>query len=144
MRSTFKILFYVRRNYINKSGKVGIMVRITLNGEISQFSSKLDIDPKLWDIKSGKAIGKSSHANQLNATLDEIKASLIHHYREIERQESYVTAEKIRNAFLGVTVKKQMLLEVFRQHNGEMSKLVFISIEKYTRVSIQKYTILFK
>ena len=136
MRSTFKILFYVRKNYINKSGKVGIMVRITLNGEISQFSSKLDIDPKSWDTKSGKVIGKSSLANQLNATLDEIKASLIHHYREIERQESHVTAEKIRNAFLGVTVKKQMLLEVFRQHNDEMSKLVGIGKSKDT---LQKY-----
>ena len=87
MRSTFKILFYVRKNYVNKSGKMGIMVRITLNGEISQFSSKLDIDLNSWDTKSGKATGKSSQANQLNATLDEIKASLIHHYREIERQE---------------------------------------------------------
>ena len=123
MRSTFKILFYVRKNYVNKSGKVGIMVRITLNGEISQFSSKLDIDPKSWSTKSGKVIGKSSQANQLNATLDEIRASIIHHYREIERQESHVTAEKIRNTFLGVTVKKQMLLQVFRQQNDEMSKL---------------------
>ena len=112
------------------------MVRITLNGEISQFSSKLDIDPKLWDTKSGKAIGKSFQANQLNATLDEIRASIIHHYREIERQESHVNAEKIRNAFLGVTVKKQMLLEVFRQHNDEMSKLIGIGKSKDT---LQKY-----
>ncbi len=136
MRSTFKILFYVRKNYVNKSGKVGIMVRITLNGEISQFSSKLDIDLNSWDTKSGKATGKSSQANQLNATLDEIRASIIHHYREIERQESHVNAEKIRNAFLGVTVKKQMLLEVFKQHNDEMSKLVGIGKSKDT---VQKY-----
>ena len=136
MRSTFKILFYVRKNYINKSGKVGIMVRITLNGEISQFSSKLDIDPKSWNTKSGKVIGKSTQANQLNATLDEIRASIIHHYREIEREESHVTAEKIRNTFLGVTVKKQMLLQVFRQHNDEMSKLVGIGKSKDT---LQKY-----
>jgi hypothetical protein len=68
--------------------------------------------------------------------LDKIKASLIHHYREIERQESHITAEKIRNAFLGVTVKKQMLLEVFRQHNDEMSKLVGIDKSKDT---LQKY-----
>jgi site-specific recombinase XerD len=136
MRSTFRILFYVRKNYVNKSGKVGIMVRITLNGEISQFSSKLDIDPKSWNTKSGRVIGKSSQANQLNATLDEIRASIVHHYREIERQESHVTAEKIRNTFLGVTVKKQMLLQIFRQHNDEMSKLVGVDKSKDT---LQKY-----
>ncbi len=136
MRSTFKILFYVRKNYVNKSGRVCIMVRITLNGEIVQFSSKLDIDPKLWDTKSGKAIGKSFKATQLNTTLDNIKASLIHNYREIERQEPHVTAEKIRNAFLGIAVKKQMLLEVFKQHNEEISKLIGISKSKDT---VQKY-----
>ena len=46
MRSTFKILFYVRKNYVNKNGRVCIMVRIALNGEIVQFSFRLDIDPK--------------------------------------------------------------------------------------------------
>ena len=40
-KSTFKILFYLRKNYLNKEGKAGIMIRLSLNGEISQFSSKL-------------------------------------------------------------------------------------------------------
>jgi hypothetical protein len=39
MSSTFKILFYVRKNYVNKNRKAGIMIRVTLNGEICQFSS---------------------------------------------------------------------------------------------------------
>jgi hypothetical protein len=42
MKSTFRILFYVRRNYVNKNGETGIMVRITLDSEIVQFSSKLN------------------------------------------------------------------------------------------------------
>ena len=47
-KSTFKILFYLRKNYLNKEGKAGIMIRLSLNGEISQFSSKLDIEPDKW------------------------------------------------------------------------------------------------
>ena len=39
-KSTFKILFYLRKNYVNKEGKASIMIRITVNGEMSQFSSK--------------------------------------------------------------------------------------------------------
>ena len=34
-KSTFKILFYLRKNYLNKEGKAGIMIRLSLNGEIS-------------------------------------------------------------------------------------------------------------
>ncbi|MGL4804820.1 MAG: Arm DNA-binding domain-containing protein, partial [Bacteroidales bacterium] len=52
--STFKILFYLRKNYLDKEGKACIMIRITLNGDIAQFSSKLSIEPKNWDTKNNK------------------------------------------------------------------------------------------
>lgn len=39
---------------MNKDGKAGIMIRLTVNGEIAQFSSKLDVEPDLWDINSRK------------------------------------------------------------------------------------------
>ena len=81
--STFKILFYVRKNYVNKNGKTGIMIRITLNGEISQFSSKLDVDPGQWDVKAGKLKGRSIQAAQFNALLDNIRASLVNHSSSI-------------------------------------------------------------
>lgn len=42
-KSTFKILFYLRKNQVNKDGTVSIMVRLSVNGEVAQFSSKLMI-----------------------------------------------------------------------------------------------------
>lgn len=134
--STFKILFYVRKNYVNKNGKTGIMIRITLNGEISQFSSKLDVDPGQWDVKTGKLKGRSIQAAQFNALLDNIRASLVNHYHEIENTEAFVTAEKIRNAFLGITTRQRTLLELFKQHNEDIQKLVGIS---KTPATIAKY-----
>ena len=83
MKSTFKILFYARKNYVNRDGEVCIMVRITVNGKNAQFSSKLNVNPQMWDTKRNRVIGRSFHANQLNNTLDEIKASLFYYYREI-------------------------------------------------------------
>jgi site-specific recombinase XerD len=136
MRSTFKILFYARKNYVNKNGEVGIMVRITVNGENTQFSSKFNVDPNVWDTNGNRVIGKSGKANQLNAALDDIKASLTFHYREIEKHESHVTATKIRNAFLGVTVKMQMLLVVFKKHNDDLARRIGKGISKS---AIEKY-----
>ena len=46
-KNTFKILFYLRKNQVNKDGTVCIMIRLSLNGEISQFSSKLSSNPML-------------------------------------------------------------------------------------------------
>lgn len=113
-KSTFKILFYLRKNYLNKEGKAGIMIRLSLNGEISQFSSKLDIEPDKWDTALGKAKGNTMKARQLNETLEDIRTSLKNHYRDIEVHESFVTVEKVRNAFLGITAKQRTLLELFK------------------------------
>ena len=114
-KSTFRILFYLRKNYLNKSGKAGIMVRLTVNGDMVQFSSKLDIEPAQWDTKAGKAIGNSVKARQMNSMLDDIRTALNNHYRYVESRDSFVTAEKVRNAFLGYEVRQQTLLELFKR-----------------------------
>jgi len=53
-KSVFKSLSYLRKNHVNKDGKVRIMIRLSVNVEVSQFSSKLDIELELWDVKSEK------------------------------------------------------------------------------------------
>ena len=126
-KSTFKILFYLRKNYVNKEGKASIMIRITVNGEMSQFSSKLDVEPRLWDTKLGRLSGNGTKARQVNNMLDDIRTALNNHYRYIESRDSFVTAEKVRNAFLGYEVKQQTLLELFKQHNEDAEKLCGIS-----------------
>ena len=135
-KSTFKILFYVKKNYLNKQGKARIMIRVTLSGDISQFSSKLEIEPHLWDTKGGKAKGNSFESKKLNTLLDSIRTSITNHYHEIENRDSLVTAEKIRNSFLGFETRQETILELFRKHNEDVEKLVGISKSSAT---LQKY-----
>ncbi len=63
-------------------------------------------------------------AKHLNTTLENIRASIIRYYREIEWQDTHVTAEKIRNAFHGVTVKTQIIIVIFNNHNDDLSKRI--------------------
>lgn len=135
-KSTFKILFYLRKNQVNKDGTVSIMVRLTVNAEVAQFSSKLNIDPNAWDTKAGKAAGNSVKARQLNDLLDDMRTSIKNHYHDIEQQEAYVTAEKVKNAFLGNTTKQRTLLELFHKHLEDARKLLGIS---KTKATVEKY-----
>lgn len=137
-KSTFKILFYLRKNYVNKEGKASIMIRITVNGEMSQFSSKLDVEPRLWDTKLGRLSGNGAKARQVNNMLDDIRTALNNHYRYIESRDSFVTAEKVKNAFLGYEVKQQTLLELFKQHNEDAEKLCGISKAPATLVKYDR------
>ena len=53
-KNTFKVLFYIRGNRINKDGNVSVMIRITVDGEMEQLNSKLVVNPDIWDAKTGR------------------------------------------------------------------------------------------
>ena len=114
-RSTFKVLFYVKRQS-EKSGQVPIMGRITINGTMSQFSCKLTVRSSLWDAKANKASGKSLEAQRINEKLENIKTNIGKQYQRLCDRDSYVTAEKVRNAFLGTGDDCRLLLQTFDEY----------------------------
>ena len=122
-RSTFKVLFYVKRQS-EKSGQVPVMGRITINGTISQFSCKLTVRSSLWDAKANKAAGKSFEAQRLNEKLENIKTNIGKQYQRLCDRDSYVTAEKVRNAFLGMGDACRLLLQTFDEYLAGFLKRV--------------------
>ena len=116
-RSTFKILFYVKKGSERANGYLPLMCRLTVDGEIKQFSCKLDVPPKLWDVKTARATGKSAEAQKINAAVDRIRVDVNRRYQELMQSDGYVTAARLRDACLGLGVKRETLLKLFAQHN---------------------------
>lgn len=112
MRSTFKVLFYLKKNNVTPNGKVPIMGRITVNGSIAQFSCKLSVAPSLWDTAANKASGKSIEAQKINEKLENIKTQIGKRYQVICDKDAFVTAEKIKNSFLGMGDEYRTFLSV--------------------------------
>ena len=79
MRSTFRVLFYLKKGAPLKNGMLPIMVRITIDGEKVEFSTKLEIEEKKWDIKSAKAAGRTPAANEINLKLDKMRVDFNNH-----------------------------------------------------------------
>jgi integrase len=125
MKSTFRVLFYLKKGSEKKNGEVMIMARITIDGKLCQFSTKQSILPNNWSVASGKAKGKD--AGKINALLDDIRSALNTIYHEMQRRDNYVTAEKVKNEFLGHTENHETILSLFQKHNDNMKQLVGIS-----------------
>ena len=70
MKSTFSVIYYLKRQVVKKDGTVPVMGRITVDGSQTQFSCKLTVDPKLWDTKGGRVTGRSTAALEANRMLD--------------------------------------------------------------------------
>ena len=122
-RSTFNLLFYVKKGQPKRNGSCPVMGRITVDGAAVQFSCKFDVDPKIWDAEAGRACGRSESARQANRLLDRIGTSLTEHYREIVNRDGYVTAEKVKNAWLGMDARCETLLKVYERHNEDFEKM---------------------
>ncbi|NDV96435.1 site-specific integrase [Dysgonomonas sp. 521] len=132
MRSTFNILFYINKQKIKKNGKCPVLGRITLDGKVTQFSTRQQTDPGTWSAAEGLSTGKDKASRELNRKLEEFKSGLSTHYdRQIERN-GYVTAESLKNAILGIGTGPAMLLKEFEQHNEEVRQSIGITKVKST------------
>lgn len=136
-RSTFKVLFYLKRQS-EKNGKVPVMGRITVNGTISQFSCKLNIRTALWDTHANKASGKSVEAQRINEKLENIKTNIGRQYQRICDRDSYVTAEKVKNAWQGFGDDCRLLMQTFDAYLAAFEKRVgkdraFSTFENYSK-----------
>ena len=112
MRSTFKVLFYVKKGSEKPNGNLPLMCRLTVDGEIKQFSCKMDVPLRLWDVKNNRASGKSVEAQRINLAVDKIRVEVNRRYQELMQTDGYVTAAKLKDAYLGIGVKQETLLKL--------------------------------
>ena len=137
MRSTFSVLFFIRRDKKRSDGTCPIMCRITIDGVESRFNTKVYVKDSRWNVKANRVSGNSPESRNLNTRLDDIKASLHRIYHELQRF-NVVSAENIKSEFLGLDNSGETLLNIFDKHNHDIASLVGISKSKAT---LQKYKV---
>ena len=123
-KSTFKLLFYLKKNELKKNGNAPVMARITIDGTPKTFGTKLEINPNSWDLKHGRVQGKSATALSINQKLDNIRGRIDKIYEDMLKHEGFATAQKVKLSFLGVGVMDYAILKVFNDQNEDFKKLV--------------------
>ena len=107
------------------------MGRITIDGKVCQYSTKMEIVPNLWNAEKGR----TKNDKEINRKLDklEIKAKIA--YKKNVDTIGFVSAEIIKNAVIGRVQAKETLLTLFDEHNEEYSKRVGVDRVRtsYTR-----------
>lgn len=132
MKQELKVSFYLKRERRVKSLRsnpdqvFSILGKITLGKDVAQFSSKLKIEEHLWDVVSGRAIGKSKKATSLNRELDKISVSIHTHYKEISHRMGKVSVEELKNAFQGIALSQMTLIALFKEMQAEFKARIGI------------------
>lgn len=139
MRTNFKVSFYLRSNYENKEGKSPVMLRVFLNGEMSNFgSTKIFVDKSLWSNSTSRMKGRTSESLSVNSSLDAISTTLMNIHRKFEN-DSALSIDKIRSVYYGKDKEYSTFLQVFDKFIEDIRQRVGHTISKD---SLQKYSVL--
>lgn len=133
---TFAILFWIYKSR-EHNGKAPIYCRITIDGKRSQFSLNRKIEPGAWIKERERAKGKTEEIQSLNNYLDYVKAEILKRYNILLSKGEYVSADTLKNSYLGISEKKKTLFEAFTYHNETMKECIGIDVVKATHTKFE-------
>ncbi len=106
-----KVLLYLKKSGLDKSGKAPIMGRITVGRSIAQFSCKLSCDPNLWNPRESRMDGKSREAVEVNGKLENLLLSVQSAYQSLLSKSCPFDATDVKEQFQGSVQTRCMLIE---------------------------------
>lgn len=124
MNAKLSILFYAKRAKTTTDGLVPIYIRVTVDGERIEFSTKRYTHPDKWSVEGSCMKGYSGEAKSINSFLDSLKAKVYDYQQQLIREDELVNAENMRNKILGIDKRSHMLIGIFQQHNDEIKALI--------------------
>lgn len=125
-RATFSLVCYLRKSNVLKSGEVPVYMRITVNKKSVLLTMQGSVLPSLWSQAKEKSKGKDKAAQELNHYIDAVKSKVFQIYRELEIDGKPISAQIIKDIFLGNTNSDEgkTLVEVHTEHNERCRKLI--------------------
>ena len=135
----FKVLLYLKKSGLDKSGKVPIMGRITVNSTIAQFSLKLSCTPKLWNPRESRLDGKSREAVEANGKIEKILLDVHSAFDTLSGRKQPFDATAVKDLFQGSMETQMTLLSLLDRSIDEV-KARFGIDRKPTTLATWKYT----
>ena len=107
MSSTFKILFYIKRQKIKADGKTAILCRITIDGKSTVITTGEQCKSSEWNSKQGLTTNKKT-----NQRIGEFKELVEKTYQEILIKDGVVSVELLKKRLQGVATIPTTLLAI--------------------------------
>lgn len=136
IQTTFSLLYVIRKHRLLKNGEASIYLRITVNGEVADITTKRSVRPEMWDQRRECSLGKLHRDKELNHYLETIKTRLYQIHREFEIDGKRITAKALRDSFYGKDEDSKTLGDVYREHNKKCRALIGID---YSRSTVEKF-----
>lgn len=123
-----------------------IYLRLTVNGQRIEISTKLACPVHLWDkVKERIKADEELSNRSINAHIEQIRAKVMSIYQELRMPNKPVCVEIIKNHFLGIKDQGHTLQKLFEYHRQSQENVLnkgtlnhYQSIHRYLKLFLQK------
>jgi site-specific recombinase XerD len=136
MKTNFSLLFYLKKPKNYQNGPMPVYLRITVNGQRAESASGRECLPSLWNSTAGRFKGTKEEIKSFNAYLDDLQTKVYQAHRLLTEADALITAETIRNKFLGKAEKPRSLIGIFKEHNRKVEALIG---KEFTKGTLCRY-----
>lgn len=128
----FKVLLYLKKSSLDKSGKAPIMGRITVDNSMSQFSLKLSCTPSLWNPRESRLNGKSREAVEINGKIEKVLISIHSAFDSLMERKRPFDASAVKNQLQGSMNIQMTLLARLDMYMEELRSRIGIDVAPTT------------
>ena len=138
MKAKITLHFYAKSTKTNGNGKLPIYVRLTVNGERLEFSSKKFIDKTKWSPELAKMKGQSDEARSINGYLDMMRNKVLGAELQLINKKEELSIENFQTILLEKERNVRMLIPIFQDHNDRMKELLG---KQYAPGTLQRFEV---
>ena len=136
MKAKVTLHFYAKSTKANTSGQFPIYIRLTVNGNRLEFSTKKFVDSNRWSADLAKMKGTTEEARSINSYLDLMKSKVLDIQMELIHKNQDVNIENFKSKLFGLEEKQRMLVPIFQDHNNKIKELVG---KEYASGTLERY-----
>jgi hypothetical protein len=114
------LLIYIKRYKLSAEGKSPLYLRISINGTRAEIALSRNVTPENWDSKRQCVKGRSPEASSINETIRVFKTKVFDLFNKFLDNGEFISAEKLKNAFLGINQGSKTICQAFEYHNTKM------------------------
>lgn len=135
-RSTFTVLFFVKRTKLLKNGEAPVGMRITMNRQFIEVMTRRSVPLQNWDQGRERSRASSIAAHDLNDYIESSKVRLWQLHQQMEIEGAIINPKTLYEKFCGKDMARRTLLEVYQEHNDKCRALVGMD---YTIATVEKF-----
>ena len=124
MKAKITLHIYAKTTKANTSGQLPIYIRLTVDGQRFEFSSKKFVDKSKWSPELSKMKGNSEEARTINNYLDLMKSKVFDIQMELIHKNDELSLEIFKSRILGTHQRERMLIPIYQNHNDKIEELI--------------------